>query len=509
MDHSAPIRPDLRPYQLEALGALAREVGQGNRRVVLQAGTGTGKTVIAAALIERALAKGSSILFLAHRRELVKQCSRKLSDLGVPHGIIMAGESDEEAHRAVQVASVQTFHARAIRNSTMEIPSADIIILDECHRSLAPTYRRIIESYPGAMVLGLTATPARGDGTGLGSVYDSMVCCPPFKSMQDDGYLVGTRYFAPTQPDLDGIRIRRGDYAEDELAERMDRAVLVGDIVEHWGRYAAGRKTVVFATSVKHSRHLRDAFEAAGVRAAHLDAKTPSEERDRILRNLSGGAIEVVCNCMILSEGWDQPKVSCVVLARPTKSLVLYLQMVGRILRPAEGKQDALILDHAGNVLEHGFVEEFNEWFLDEGRAQRNPIQERRKAENARPIICEQCFATFVGRRGCPECGHENERKGRDVQHIDGELGEVCRDTGQVKQLAAGAAKKEAFYRGLLGHAALKGYKPGWAAWSFKSKYGHWPLKVYSREPIQPSVEVLGWIRHSNIRRAKARAKGA
>ena len=401
----------LRPYQVRAVDDLRELIRRGRRRVLLQAGTGAGKTVIAAEIIKSADDRQSHSLFLAHRRELVFQCSRKLRDFNVPHGIIMAGE--QPLARYCQVASIQTLWSRFRRFGRSHLPQADLLVFDECHRSLAPTYEKLVEQYPDALLIGLTATPARGDGRGLGDVYEDMVQCPPIPVLQEQEFLVGTRYFAPTIPDLEGLTVRAGDYVESELEERMDKPVLVGDIVEHWGRLGSDRKTVVFATSVKHSIHLCNQFREAGVRCEHIDGSTPTGERDTILADLSRGEVQVVTNCMVLTEGWDQPDVSCAALARPTKSLVLYLQMVGRILRAYPGKKDALIIDHAGTIHQHGFVEEFTDWTLEPDTVQQNPIQAKRQEHDVKPITCTNCFATYVGRPVCPECGHANVRKGR------------------------------------------------------------------------------------------------
>ena len=303
-------------------------IATGKRRALLVAPTGAGKSVIAADVIDDYVTEGNRTLVLVHRRELVAQMSEKLHMSGVDHGVIQAGYPTR-AGAMVQVASIQTLHARAVRSSRMVMPAADLIVVDEAHHIRARSYRQIIEQYPDAILLGMTATPCRSDGRGLGNMFDCIVECPNIAELIEGGFLVPTMVYAPTQPDLKGVKIVRGDYAESQLAERMDQASLVGDIVTHWLRLAERRRTVVFATSVAHSAHLRDEFRAAGVWAEHIDGSTPVEERDAILAKLNSGAVELVCNCMVLTEGWDQPAVSCLVLARPTKSMGLYRQMVG------------------------------------------------------------------------------------------------------------------------------------------------------------------------------------
>ena len=258
----------------------------------------------------------------------------------------------------VQVASVQTLWSRCYRGRE-DLPPANIVFVDEAHHCPAQTYRKILESYPDAQVIGLTATACRRDGRGLGSIFDTLIEGPQVQELIDQGYLVPTKVFAPSQPHLEGVKVRNGDYAENELAVRMDRPELVGDIVSHWLRLAEKRKTVVFASSVGHSVHLADEFKRSRIRAAHIDGGTEKAERDEILGELDvGGNVDVVCNCMVLTEGWDQPNVACTVLARPTRSMGLFLQMIGRVLRPFPHKLNALILDHAGAVFAHGFAED-------------------------------------------------------------------------------------------------------------------------------------------------------
>ena len=234
---------ELRKYQRDVVGQI--EVAA-ERRLILTAPTGSGKTVIASEIINRA--ENKHVLFLAHRRELIRQTRKHLAAFDVNAGIILAGEP-RDTMRRVQVASVQTLHSRCIRRD-QDLPPADLLFVDECHHATAQTYRGIIERYPDAKVIGMTATPCRRDGCGLGSIFENMVECPQVPELIKLGFLVGTKVFAPYTPNLRGIGTRGGDYVAAELARKMDRGELVGDIVTHWHRLAEGRKTVVFATSV-------------------------------------------------------------------------------------------------------------------------------------------------------------------------------------------------------------------------------------------------------------------
>jgi DNA repair protein RadD len=444
-DRLAP-RPQLRDYQVDVIGRFGAEVAAGRRRILLVAPTGSGKTVIGGAIIEAAVTAGKRILFLAHRRELVAQASRKLHDVGVDHGIVQAGFPSRPGAR-VQVASIPTLHARAVRTYSMELPPAGLVVVDEAHHARARTYQRLIGAYPDETVLGLTATPCRGDGRGLGNIFEVLVECPSVAELTAAGYLVGTKVYAPSRPDLTGVQVTHGDYNETQLAQRMDVDHLVGDIVSHWLRLANRRRTVCFATGVAHSVHLRNEFRAAGVLAEHIDGSTPLEERDAILARLAGGTVEVVCNAMVLTEGFDCPPISCIILARPTKHMGLYRQMVGRVLRPAPGKVDALVLDHAGAVFTHGFVEEPVLWTLSEDHRAENPVQ-RSRGEYLAPklVTCPECAAVRHEGKPCPACGWRPQPKPESVDVVDGELGEVDRQR-RVNAQSYSAAEKLTFYR--------------------------------------------------------------
>ncbi len=495
---------EMRPYQVEAISSLRKEVLSGNKRIVLQAPTGSGKTLVASALIQGAVAKGKKVLFLAPRRELVYQCSDKLAKLGVRHGIIMAGEIPDTA--AVQVACVPTLHARAVRREKIPLPAADLVIADECHLFLAETFAGILQKYQDRTLIGLTATPARGDGRGLGEIFQSIVPVSSVAGLVELGYLVPQVYYSPSVPDLAGIKIRAGDYAEDQLERRMDTPKLVGDIVTNWSRLARDRQTVVFASGVAHSIHLRDEFRLAGVSAEHLDGTTPLDERADILRRVETGDVQVLCNCMVCCYGWDSPTVSCCVLARPTKSIVLYLQMAGRVLRPAPGKESAVILDHSGIVQELGFVDEEQPWSLDG----KEKIQERKAAsatKKPKPVTCPECKFMFRMASECPRCGWKPaSRKGAWEEVVDADLQEIGR-AGRKSKIYT-VTEKQSWYSQLVGYAKARGYKEGWVAHKYREKLGVWPRNLaWVAAPMTP--EVSAWITSRNIARAKGLSRTA
>lgn len=395
----APTAVRLRPYQARAIERIDTLVAQGVRRLLVVAPTGAGKTSIAGALIVRAVERGQQVVFLAHRRELIVQAWSRLQQMGLSPeqvGIVMASDARRLPAAPVQVASIDTLRRR-------RLPPADLVFVDECHRSLSPTYLAILKEYPEAVHLGLTATPFRADGRGFREVYDELVLVASMPQLIAEGYLVEPRVFtvpASHLPDLGKVRVRGGDYDERALADAVDQQRLVGNIVGHWQELAAGVRTVAFAVSIAHSQHIAASFQQVGVAAEHLDGNLPAEQRDAILGRLERGETLVVSNCGVLAEGWDQPSVKCAILARPTKSTGLYLQQAGRILRPWEGKP-ALLLDHAGCAVEHGLPQDEREFSLDGDKD--DPARSKRKPRE--PRVCPSCqlvVAPIV--RVCPVC---------------------------------------------------------------------------------------------------------
>jgi DNA repair protein RadD len=501
-----PLKP--RPYQAQIIEDSRAAVAAGQRRLCIVSPTGSGKTIVAALIIGGAAEKGRKALFLAHRRELIRQTSAKLHDVGVDHGILLPGYP-VRLGEPVQVASVATLHARAIRGGSLELPAADVVYVDECHHVAAKTYQQIIEAYPKAVIIGLTATPARRDGRGLGSTFDRLILGPAVQELIDAEYLVGTKVFAPTKPDLDDVHVRAGDYVEAELADRVDKPELVGDIVSHWHRLGERRRTVVFASSVGHSVHLRDEFRRSGVVAEHVDGTTPTDERDEILAGLARGAVDVICNFGVLTEGWDSPSVGCIILARPTKHHGLFRQMVGRGLRPSDGKTDCILIDHAGATYEHGLIEDPVEWFLSANRRAELPAQKARASNRAPALVeCPQCGAIRLEGRPCSSCGWRPRPRAETVEIADGELTAVDRKRRVVLTARLDDIERRRWHAELLFIAEERGYQRGWAAYKFKEKFGNWPDRR-DVEPKTPSAEVRSWVRSRQIAYANARQKAA
>jgi len=489
---------NLRPYQIKAIEDIRHHFSKGKKRILLVAPTGSGKTVIASSMMQKAKERSKFNLFVAHRRELVMQCSRKLADFGLNHGVIMA-EKSPNAMADIQVASIQTFVARKDRDDFIK-PNADIVILDEAHRSVSGQFTELLKVYPNSFIIGLTATPIRNDGRGLGNIYEEIVECGSIKELTEQGYLVPNRIVAPTIPDLQKIRIVAGDYEKKALIKKMNTAKLVGDIVSHWIKYGENRATVIFATSIAHSKHIANIFRQNGVPSGHIDSEQNELERETQLANLNSGKIKVLSNCQILTEGWDQPKISCVIIARPTKSYPMYLQMIGRTLRPYPNKKDTLIIDHSGCVYEHGFPEDAGNWTLSTKKPKtKDKIKDPQPIEK-QPFTCVRCDTVYAPNRddyACPNCALIPTKKERIVLISEGRLVEM-------PKTKPNANDKQNFYAQLLFYCRQKGYKEGWASHTFKQKYGHFPHNKKTF-PIATGKDVMSFIQHLNIRRAKSR----
>ncbi len=383
----------LRPYQLHAVAKARALMAEGKRSICLVAPTGSGKTVVSAHIIHSALAKSKRVLFLAHRRELIDQCAAKLRDLGIwNYNVVLSGHPQSRNPGApMQIASIQTLIRR-------EYPPADLVIVDEAHHSAAGQYQTLLKNYPDAYVLGLTATPERLDSKGLDGIFHDLLEVATVPELIESGFLVSPTCLGPSpemaaklKATLATVKVRCGDYAEGQLGEAMDNATLVGDIVSHWKEWAPGQRTIVFAASILHSQHIIAQFQEAGVAAAHLDGGMATPERERILSAWRRGEYQVISNVQVLTEGFDFPELSCCILARPTKSVALFLQMVGRVLRVAPGKSGALILDHAGNILEHGPPHIDRVWTLQ-------GASKKRKVEKTHACFLPGCGALFVER---------------------------------------------------------------------------------------------------------------
>lgn len=332
----------------------------GNRRFLLGDFTVTHNTIMFNHRAAIAAQKGFRVLIVADRRELIQQAwSRLWQASGIHGGIIMAGHSPAYM-LPVQIASVQTLNRRSFP------PDIDIVIIDEARGSVADSYKPIFEQYPNAYFLGVDATPIRTNGQGFDHLYDHMVTGPTIKALEEAGSLVpGKPFINPLDPRLlDKIKITAGDYNEKELSAMVSNESMTADLVASKLKHAPGLKTIVFAVSIHHSKLIIEQYRKAGISAVHVDGEMPMAERDSIFKAFKNGKYEVMCNVGIACYGYDEPTIQCVQLARPTKSLAMYLQQIGRGTRPLQGKDRYILLDHANCVIEHGLPNTERKWSL-------------------------------------------------------------------------------------------------------------------------------------------------
>jgi superfamily II DNA or RNA helicase len=468
----------------------------GASRVILYSPTGSGKTEIGIAFVKAARAKGKRVAFLCNRVHLVEQASRRFQRSGIGHGIIQA-ENTREVWSPVLVGSIQTVARRGL-------PDVDLLLIDEAHAVAGSKDFRAVIAQAKCPVIGLSATPfSRGLGkhyeTLGGELFERMVVAATIPELIADGYLVDCDIYAPSEPDMSGIKQARNafgetDYTDADVARAVDKPELIGDIVSHWLRLAQGTPTVCFAANIAHSKHIVEQFLAAGVPAEHIDCYTSNEDRQAILRRVETGETLVISNVGILAEGWDFPTCRTLILARPTRSLIRYIQMAGRVLRPFAGKDRALILDHSGTVRRLGFPTDEFPLELDDGTP-RKSTGEQKSAEKL-PAVCQSCsYMKPIGVHICPVCGFAPEKRS-DVTVKDGTLVRMKRDKPKVA--------KQAFYSQLLAIAESLGYRQGWVDHKYRAYFGVWPRSLED-VAVEPTDDVLRFVKHQQIRYVKSR----
>ncbi|MBR1156868.1 DEAD/DEAH box helicase [Bradyrhizobium sp. JYMT SZCCT0428] len=388
-----PVGVILRPYQALDIVRMRRAYGAGASRICYQLPTGGGKTIIFAFVTASAVRRGKRVLILGHRQEIVDQISAALTAMCVVHGII--APLYPQTNWPVQVASVATL---ARRLDPANVKPFDLLVIDEAHHATASTWRSIVAAYPQAKVLGVTATPVRLDGKGLDNLFDPMICGPDVATLTKGGFLVPSTVYTPVcLPQLDQIRTRAGDYALDQLSAKMSDGALIARAVADYKARCAGVPAVAFGVGRQHSEKIAEAFREAGFKAAHVDGETAMDTRKKLIAALGTGELNVLTNSGLISEGVDVPAIGAVVLLRPTQSLALYLQQVGRALRPAPGKDRAVILDHAGNVLRHGLPDAPRQWSLSALK-----IRTKKRYDLRR---CMACGAVNAPGPFCYACG--------------------------------------------------------------------------------------------------------
>lgn len=452
---------ELRDYQSATINETRAHLRAGKRSILIQGATGSGKTCLTAHMIAAATAKNKISWFAVHRSELIDQSVAMLRDsAGLDVGIIAAGYGGN-GYLPVQVCSIQTLMRR-----WQKYPLPDLLVIDECHHACAKSWSdlllALLTAKPSMKVIGLTATPSRLDGRGLGEWFEVMVQGPTVASLIADKYLSPYVIFAPSMPDLKNVHTVAGDYNKGELDVAMRGSRVTGDAITEYRSRCMGKRALMFLWSVKASEEMAAAFNAQGIPAAHLDGKTNDDARRKSVAGFREGRIKVLTNVEIVTEGFDLPAIEACFLLRPTQSLGLYLQMVGRALRPFPGKDRAMILDHSGLVFQHGLPDMERDWSfagVERGKGKKKqevPIRQ-----------CMKCYAVMPAAvKVCSECGHAFDVQYREVAQEAGELQELNMEAMQ-RLFGARAKKVEVAqaqdYDSLLRIEKERGYKPGWA----------------------------------------------
>ncbi len=449
-----------RPYQVDGINKIRQAFSNGAKSVLYCSPTGSGKTFVFSTIALSAMAKGTKVIILTHREELLRQAHTHLEEMGVPHGIIKAGYTPNQHHN-IQLASVQTLHRRL---HTFKEPN--LIITDECAHAVSKTYTDIYKVYPNALHLGVTATPLRLDGKGLSQVFDAMVKGLTTKQLIDMEYLSDyVLYGVPNKLDLSKVTKRMGDYVTSELNDLLDTPKITGNAVEHYRKYCLGKPAVAFCVSIKHAEDVAEQFRLSGITSISIDGKLNDKERERRLSGLKSGEYCVLTSCDLISEGFDLPAITAAILLRPTMSLSLYLQQVGRALRKYEGKDKAYIFDHVDNFKKHGLPDDLRQWSLD---GMKPKTKQELKEDEYRTRQCPVCYFVHPPAPICPECGYEYTGKERKtLEQVEGELQAINDQQENQKRWEEYEKKKKIWscktLEDLKATGKELGYNPYWA----------------------------------------------
>lgn len=436
------IQTELRDYQIEAIGKTALAWRNGYRRPCIVIPCGGGKSIITAEMAKRTTDRGNRVLFLVHRRELCEQIENTFTNWGVNMELCTVG-------------MVQTITRRLDR-----IEPPKLIITDENHHCLASSYRRIYDAFPQAFGVGVTATPIRLNGGGLGDVNDKLIIGPSVRELIFRNCLSDFDYYAPQVADLSDLKRKSGgDFDQNQAAELLMDKAIYGDILKHYQKLADGVKAVCYCATIDHSKEMAQRFQEAGIPAAHIDGDTSKDLRAQIVQDFREGRIQILCNVDLISEGFDVPDCGCCILLRPTKSLTLFIQQSMRSMRYVPGKR-AVIIDHVGNVHRFGLPDQDRAWSLD-------PKPQKTQENTVHVRQCPECFFTHNSAPKCPNCGHIYQKTKEEIleEKKEQELAKIERKVAMIDSAEECSSAKE-----LFAFAKKKGYKSGWAYYQAKER---------------------------------------
>lgn len=443
---------ELRDYQNLLKSMVYKFYNQSKRSLLLVLPTGAGKTAVASSILRDCVGANKDVYFIVHRRELLNQTAAALDKFGLKYDFIASNYPETNMHK-IKIASINT-----LLNRMHNYAKPRLVIIDECHRIASKTWTEVFNYYNESLILGLTATPCRLDGQGLGKYFEEIVTGNINTQMLiDRGHLSPFKYYAPSDVDLSDINTSMGDFDQTQLAHVMNKPSIVGNVVEHYQKIIPGKKAIVFCVNVEHSIHVMNAFRSAGINAAQVDGNTPTQTRDSIINNFTNGQINILTNVNLFTEGFDVPHLDAAILCRPTHSLSLHLQMVGRALRTSPSKTLSYIIDHVGNYKRHGLPNDQRYWSLN---AQKKTV--RKGDQNTIPIKrCESCFhVNHAASIICSNCHTPFPVKTQElIPETEGELVEITEHQKKLARMEVGKAKSLAELQAI---ARERGYKPGW-----------------------------------------------
>jgi superfamily II DNA or RNA helicase len=486
----------LRPHQEKAIEMLRQSLRKGLNRPILAAPCSFGKTILAAFIANEAVKKGKRVAFVCDRIKLVQQALEKFDELGLQVGIMQGQHMRTDWQKPIQICSVQTL-SRMRNRGQMDF---DLIIVDECHIMYKWLMDKM-ERWSKVPIIGLSATPY---SKGLGKYYNDLIVPITPQQLMDQGYLTKVDYYGGSKIDTKGIKkvkVAGGfyDYDQKELGRRTEEAKekLSGDIIQNWFKHAEGRQTIAFSPSIKHSKYLVELFNEHGVEAYHIDGYMKDEQRQELFEAHDDGEFQILSCSQLLSTGYDSPSTSCIIDCKPT-NLANYVQIAGRIMRTAEGKENAIYLDHAGNCRKWGFAEAVVPDELDDGEKKYNEksLTKEKKEPKVRP--CPMCGAEMMGMR-C-KCGYEVPIK-EQIETTKEELVKLNRDANKTVSVE----DKTKFFSELLLYSKQKGYKKGWAANKYKERFGVFPNRIQPTQAWYVSEQTRRYLKHLNIKYAKSK----
>jgi len=465
---------NLREYQEEGIRLAYSQFNLGKQRVIFWLATGGGKSRCFTSVTNDMVVLNIPVVIVVRRRDLIEQASKNLDAFKIKHGVYMSNHRRYRPHEMVQVCSIDTLDARSVYPHSDKAPFLIIDEMQDC-TPRGKKYTRFLDAYPNSRCLGFSATPFSDN-----SLFDAIIKPIEAHELMEKGNLVPVKMFTPEgQIDTSDVKIKRnGLFDEKELFQASSGQEIIGDFVRDWRLYSQERPTVLFAVNVEHSKMIAEAFNEAGIRACHADANTPREEREKALKGLANGKIQVLCNVNIFSTGVDVPEIACIQVCRPTQSLIWYIQALGRGLRPSleTGKTNCIIIDNAGNTFRFGNPYRVHTAKL--GKAERHDPDE----EDLTIRQCKLCHFIFdVGEKICPECGHTNPPVERKIKTAEGELIEYDMTPEEREMMDRGLIVADCHK---LKHVANRTEKikkkKNWTLYRLKDKYGSDKMEQYS-----------------------------